>query len=85
MADRARWIGLGATVVLAAMTAGCVAPLMDGAAGLVASGATRPSEAQIKNAFAFHRSQPSYLREFYDPSSDPIYGAAPIGSGRVRY
>jgi hypothetical protein len=83
MGVRAR--ALVAVAAMAAMTAGCVAPLMDGAAGLVASGATRPSEVQIRNAFAFHRSQPSYLREFYDPSSDPIYGSAPLGSGRVRY
>jgi hypothetical protein len=76
---------MAVVIGLAAMTSGCVMPMIDGTSRFMMTGAGRPSEAQINNAFAFHRGQPSYLREFYDPAHDPRYDAATLGTRRVRY
>jgi hypothetical protein len=80
-----RAVGLGFAIGLALMTSGCVMPMIDGTGRFMMSGAGRPSEAQINNAFAFHRGEPSYLREFYNPANDPRYDTATLGTRRVRY
>jgi hypothetical protein len=79
-------IGLLAAATLTILN-GCMAmPIMDGAAGFVASGAGRPNQAQIFNGFADQRSQQAFSRGIVDQPGDPIFDdGSRFWFGRRRY
>jgi hypothetical protein len=68
------------------MVSGCALPVMDTAAGFVASGAGRPSQTQIFNGFAEQRSQPAYSRGIVPGPNDPRFDdPSPFWFGHRRY
>ena len=77
--------GLAASGVT--MLSGCAGlPIMDTTARFVASGAGRPSEAQIFNGFAEQRSQPAYSRGIVPGPHDPRFDdSSPFWFGHRRY